>query len=354
MNELAEIKKRIHKDNRIEELLEKLGCTFITPEKGDSLYTAARPDGDNRRSVQVKNTESLNSDIRSKGINGDIFDLVSYIKFRAQTPKELKDCIPKSKKWIIETLGYHEFANGTYKPRNELNGWLKSIRKKRTKTIDLEEVDDNEVIDESVKNEYIMIPHLEWIKEDITYETQKDFEVGYDLDSNRIVVMIRNRYGELIGVKGRTLDLDEEKKYLYLYKMNKSIELYNLHKAKPYIEEKKEVLIFEGFKSVMKAWQYGYRNCISIEGDSISDTQVALIKSLGLDVRIVLCFDKDKSVRSVKEQAKRITNREIYAVYDLDGLLSDKQSPVDSGKNVFDCLFRNKLLIPMGKIVLYN
>lgn len=350
-NDLKEIKLRLFREQRIEELLEKLGCQHVKPEKGATLFTAARPDGDNRRSVQVENDEHLNSYIRSRGITGDIYHIVSHIKYRCFTEEEFKHCLPKSKKWIVDTFGYHDVKS---KPKIEINNWLKDIKRKRSHMVNLDEIEENIVINECVKNEYNMFPHICWVEDGITCDTQEEFECGFDPATNRIVVMIRNRYGELIGVKGRTLDEDEDRKYLYLYKMNKSIELYNLYNAKPYIMEQKEILIFEGYKSVMKAWQYGYRNCVSIEGDSISNAQAALIKSLGMDIKIVLCFDKDKEVKEIKQNAIRITNRDVYAIYDKANLLSDKQSPVDAGENTWISLYRKYFSIPKPNYFLYN
>lgn len=358
MSNLSDLKKKIYKDNRVEELLEKLGCHRIRSEKGGELFVAARPDGDNSRSVQVYNNEYLNSHVRSKGIDGDIYSLIAFIKYGCVTEEEMKKQLKAAKEWIIDNLGYHEFRNPSKRITGIENSWLKDIKKKRSKDISLDDIKENVILDESVINEYIMIPHKLWIDEGISYETQEEFECGFDLESNRIVVLIRNKKGELIGVKGRTVDEDYEEreipKYLYLYKMNKSIELYNLHRALEHILSTKEIIVFEGYKSVMKAWEYGYKNCVSIEGDNFSKAQVALIKSLGLDIEITLCFDKDKSVRFIKEQAQKFTNRNVFATYDMDDLLEEKQSPVDQGKETWENLHRNKLSIPIKNNVLYN
>lgn len=357
MSDLKELKRKIYKDEKIIELLEHLGCHHITTEKGGVLITAARPDGDNTRSVQVRNNEELISDIRSRQVHGDIFNIVSHIKFGCKTEKEMTANLFQAKKWIIEKLGYSGFEFRD-KRKPEINSWLKRIKKKRGRKIDIDSIEENEVLDESIKNEYFMIPHVKWLHEGILCSTQEEFECGFDPATNRIVVMIRNRYGQLIGVKGRTLDKRYEElgipKYLYLYKMNKSIELYNLHKALPAILETKEIIIFEGYKSVMQAWQYGCRNCVSIEGDSISPAQVAIIKKLGLDVTITLCFDKDKTVKQIKEQAEKLSNRTVYGVYDVDGDLVEKQAPVDAGPIIWKKLYRDKLCIPIKNHLVYN
>src|SRR5206468_10485210 len=99
-----------------------------------------------------------------------------------------------------------------------------------------------------------------------------------------------------------------------------------------------------GYKSVMKAWQYGYKNCGSIEGDDLSPAQVALIKSLGLDIKIIICYDKDKSEEEILDQVRKFTNRKIFYIFDKDGLLSEKESQVDRGIEIWERLYEKKIL----------
>jgi DNA primase len=189
-----------------------------------------------------------------------------------------------------------------------------------------------------------MLPYKPWIKEGISWNTQMEWEIGFDWESHRIITLIRNINGGLIGVKGRAMDDDNPWKYLYVEQMNKSIELFGLHKTLPFILESKEIILFEGYKSVFKAWQNGCKNCASIEGDDISPAQIALIKSFGLDIKVVLCYDKDKSEEEIKEQAKKITNRKVFYVYDNENLLKGKDSPVDRGMKIWKKLYDEKIL----------
>ena len=82
MTDLQIIKKRIFEEEKIEYLLEQLGCGNIKSEQQGQLITAKLPseiESSNNRSVQVKVKESLTSYVRSKGVQGDIFNLVQYI-----------------------------------------------------------------------------------------------------------------------------------------------------------------------------------------------------------------------------------------------------------------------------------
>lgn len=348
MSDLQDIKKKIYDDDRIEDLLHLLGCKYIHRE--GHRMVAALPDGNNKRSVQIILNDNLTSNIRTRGgIKGDIFSIVSFIQFGCTSQSEVDDNLFDAKMWIVEEFGYHGLLSkgkGKEEKKN-WNSWLKDIKKKRSKTIDLDNVKPNNPIPESIKNSYRMLPYMPWIKEGITWETQVEWEVGACWESHRVVTLIRNLMGDLIGVKGRAMDDNNPWKYLYIEPMNKSIELFGLHKTLPYILEQKEIILFEGYKSVFKAWQYGYKNVASIEGDDISPAQVALIKSLGLDVKIVVCYDKDKSEEDIQEQLNKFTNRKVYYTYDEEkkskSLLTGKDSPVDKGVKTWEKLYDKKI-----------
>lgn len=345
MSDLADIKKQIYEDDRIIEVLELLGCKYIHNENG--FIAGSLPSGNNRRSVQVRNNEKLNSHIRSRGISGDIYTIVSYIKFECNSKDEFDSNLPEAKMWIVDNLGYHDLLrknkNKNKKEKKDYNSWLHDLKKKRKKKNSCEDIKPNVPIPEDVLNDYLMLPYKKWIDEGISYDTQMEFEVGFDWETKRIITPVRNMVGELIGVKGRAMNDEDERKYLYIEQMNKSIELFGLHKTLPYILEKKEIILFEGYKSVMKSWQFGYRNCASIEGDNISDAQVQLIKGLGLDVKVVLCLDKDKTEKEVQEQIGKITNRMTSYTYDLTNLLQHKDSPVDKGFGVWEELYKSRI-----------
>ena len=73
----------------------------------------------------------------------------------------------------------------------------------------------------------------------ISYSTQKEFQIGYDTETNRITIPIYSEIGDLVGVKGRLFqkEVDEsECKYLYLEKCAKSKILFGLNKTLPYIK----------------------------------------------------------------------------------------------------------------------
>lgn len=344
MSELQEIKKQIFEEEKIELVLELLGCWSIDTEQNGKLFVAGLPYGDNARSVQVKNNESLISHIRSKGVNGDIFDIVSYIVYDADSEEKRKKFLSKSKFWVCQKLNYQEYIDEFYKETSDkqeikpnFNKWLSNISNKK-KTIM-----ENNVISQQELDRYGVIPYKKWLDEGLQYCTQKYFQVGIDVKTERITFPIHNKNGEPIGVKarycGKDKGIEDKYKYLYLIPCNKSIEFFNYHRALPYIHSKREVIIVEGAKTVMYLHQWGFKNVISIEGDTLSEEQIKLLKELGIDIKYIFVWDKDKDVRFVYNEIHKLKGRMRYAIYDKDDMLSNKDSPCDRGKETWVKLY---------------
>lgn len=349
MSELRQIEAKIYNEGRIEELLEELGCWGISIEQGGRLYTSGLPDGENSRSVQVKNNESLSSSIRSRGINGSIFDIISYIIYEAETEDEILSTLNKSKYWICDKLNYPEFIDDFYKETSDkveelpkFNKWLSKFNKQNTKS----EIKNNVIITELFDKENI-VPSYDWYIKGLNIATQKYFQVSIDVATERIIFPVHNKYGELISIKGRycgnNKTIEDKYKYLYLSPCNKSIELFNLHRALPHIKRLKEVVIVEGGKTTMYLTQWKYPNSVSIEGDSLSPTQVKLLKELGIDIKYIFAFDKDKDAEYVRKEASKLTGRMKYGIVDVENLLKEKNSPTDQGKDVWEHLYNNNL-----------
>jgi len=192
------------------------------------------------------------------------------------------------------------------------------------------------------------MPFHDWYMEGITVKTQIFFQIGFDLDEERVVIPIRNEKGELVNVKGRTLipnykELDIVK-YKYLFHIKVKDFLFNLNNASDAISNQQEVIIFEGEKSVMKMWQYGYKNCIALGGSNISPYQIKKIKQLGMDKKIIFAFDKDKTSSEIMEEIKRfevLHNRKIYVIFDRLNYLNNEDAPIDQGLDTWLHLYKN-------------
>lgn len=353
MSDLNRIKDKLRNYDRIERLLESIGCEYVKEEQRGDLITAQLPErfySNNKRAVQVKMNKSLSCSIRNRGDfkGGSIYDLISYLHFDKRGEKELTENLHKSKEYICKLFGWNEFlkgGRGDIVVKDYTASLKEIIRGKKQRR----EYKPNPVLPEDTMLQFypyeIPLPYGGWLDEGISKKTQMFYGVGYDLESKRIVFPLRNRFGQLVGVKGRiNHDEDDDRKYLYLYKCNNRYELFNFHNAHPYALMNKRIYIFESEKSCMKAFDFGYYNTVAIGATDITDEQADMIKNLGLDIEIVLCYDKDKTASEVKEQAEIFKGRTVYGIMDVDNLLKGKKSsPVDEGKEKWESLIKNNI-----------
>lgn len=339
---LKEIKKRLRNRENIHKLLSSIGCQNInTREQKGTLITAQLPQkfySPNRRAVQVRLNDNLTAYIRNMNdFSGDIFSLVSYIHHNKRGADINKD-LHNSRNYICNVFGWDELKVGNMDAEiivKEHTDCLLELMGEEPKV----EIIPNDIIDESVVNHYLPLPSYDWKKEGISYATQVKYGVRFDMRSKRIVFPVRNRQGDLVGIKGRILKAeDSDIKYIYLHPCNASQEWYNYHIAVNSILKEKRVFIFEGEKSCMKMYEHGIYNTLSISSSDISDAQAKMLNDLSQDIEIILCYDNDKSRDEIKEQAQ-VFKKDVFAIYDKDKILPDKSSPIDSGIEVF-----NKLL----------
>lgn len=345
--DLQVIRSIIFVNDLIPDVLEKMGCQHI--KKCSNRFEAQLPgkfNSDNKRSVQVYNNEALPCKIRSRTLNNrlDIFDLISYIVFSIFDENQIKKNLPKSISWLshhlnIDTSSYIK-KNSPETDTIQSLKWLKDIVKKRTKPQEI--IEQNPVYLENMLNAYLMYPVRHYIEESVDVHTQKEFEIGFDPDSMRIIFPIRNQQGHLISIKARTIDpkyeLKQIPKYIYLIPFKKQLHLYNLHKALPFIRQLNKVIVFEGEKSCWLATQFGYAHCVAVGGSEISIQQAQLLQSLGLNTQIIIAFDKDKHPEEVVAQAKKIGPAyNVHVLTDQSNLLSaeKKHSPTDLGSAIF-------------------
>jgi DNA primase len=207
--------------------------------------------------------------------------------------------------------------------------------------------DDNETlkpIDESILGYYTQRPVMKWERDGISLETQQVFEIGFDLLTERITIPIRDDIGNLVGVKGRLYlndDSDVLPKYMYLERCAKAQILFGLHKSLDFINQRGSVIVCESEKGVMQLWSQGYRNAVSIGGHTFSKAQVEKITRLNAEV--IVAFDKDISENDIlRECAKFIDCVTVSYIMDKDGVLDEKESPMDNRNSFRKLITSNK------------
>ena len=183
-----------------------------------------------------------------------------------------------------------------------------------------------------------------WEDEGISSDALGKFQVFYDGFSNRLVYPIRNMEGKIVNVGGRTLDPDwKEKnlrKYTYFFNWGTLDTIYGLSENMEEIQRKKEIILFEGAKSVMTAYGWGIRNCGAILTSHLNPKQMMLLAKLGH--RVVFALDRDVDILMDHNIRKLAYYCRVEYIIDTDNLLSEKDSPVDKGEEVFQNLYENR------------
>lgn len=185
-----------------------------------------------------------------------------------------------------------------------------------------------------------------WEAEGISQASLERFQVAYDSFSDRLVYPIRNVCGEIVNVGARTLDPNWKqkklRKYSYMFSWDGGMNtVFGLAENMGDILRKKEVILFEGAKSVMIADSWGIRNTGALLTSHLSQFQMKILAKLG--VRVVFALDKEVVIRDDPniERLKRYTS--IEYIWDRDDLLDEKDSPVDKGVDTFMKLYEGRL-----------
>lgn len=161
-------------------------------------------------------------------------------------------------------------------------------------------------LDESVMDGMRLAP-IDLLDKGFKESTLRHFEIGFDLSRYRTIYPLRNVYGELLGLSGRTV-LDEEPRYKlyrrelidkgfnipadYSLESVKSGLLWHAHIVHPFLlKERDELIVVEGFKACMWVYQAGFENVVALAGSYLSDIHAAYIASV--TQRVILYLDND-------------------------------------------------------------
>jgi len=225
----------------------------------------------------------------------------------------------------------------------------KSNRKKKKKHAP----EKHEILNPKVLLEFEHRRITKWIDEGIPQEIMDKYGVMYDRRSNRIIYPVYDNDGNFINIKGRTL-FDNYKsfnppipKYMNYYPVGDLDYFQGFCIKKDILIKQREIIVFESLKSVMKLDSFGMFNSVSSETSQINEFQVKILIKTHCDV--VIAFDSDISLEDIKSKETIQTLMcftNVFVVYDSDGLLGDKSeknSPVDKGKEIWDELYMKRI-----------
>ena len=319
------LKEHILENNFIPTILEELGCHHI--RKKDGYFQCANPDGDNVTAVCVYENTNLTTinytrDISNgKNIHTDLISLVEFYK---------NETFPYAVKWICDVLDIDYYSN--------LDEDLPKSLQLTKMLVEMQSVDTESETEKPLKpiSEKILSyfkPYVnDMFNEDgVSYDTQAEFEIGYDEFTNRITIPIRDDLGNLVGVKARYFYRqvpEDEQKFMYIEKCARSQILYGLYKTINFIKKAQRVFVVEAEKGVQQLYDKGYFEAVATGGSKISKNQID--KLTRLCVPIIFVFDKDITKEELDNIASRfIDGTEVYALIDTIGILNEKESPTD-------------------------
>lgn len=175
-------------------------------------------------------------------------------------------------------------------------------------------IEQEELDEQKVKLDYNHTALDYFVKRGFDKEVLCIFNVGFCSDYSekqlrgRICIPIEDLDGRVVGYSGRVpKDEDYSKKYQIKWGTKKGKVLYNLNRAKNYINQYGYLIVVEGFTSCWALWQSGYKNCVGLMGANMSKDQEELI--LRHTDKIILGLDNDIAGRTGTEDAiKRLSS----------------------------------------------
>lgn len=323
--DVMQLKSYIIEQSRVDEILQFIGCHHIHYHSS-GYWTCANKDGDNKQAIVIWNNENLPCKNYTRQMTKldrktDIIDLVCYTNNMT---------FPEALKYLCDILGieyYHDF-NADVPESLQITDLILKMNNHHEFDID----EPLKPISPKILTYYKNRVNDLFLNDHISYETQQEFQIGYDDFTNRITIPIFSEIGDLVGVKGRLFkkQLNEyDLKYIYLEPCQRSKIIYGLNKTIPYIKRAGKIFVPEAEKGVLQLWDYGDRNVGATGGKELSTQQIELLTRLSVD--IILVQDKDVGIEELECTANKfVENIPIYYIYDKDNILDKKESPTDN------------------------
>lgn len=318
--DLKDLKEYIsNKPEYVEKIIQSLGLTdfYFNPSRNE--IRCANKGSENRTEIQL-DTETLYYRDYKNDKKGDIISLVQ---------DKLEVGFHEAIRHICKTLNIDGLK---FKQRKlPFEGCFKNIKSNFLHACEVT------TYPESLLEYYSNLPNKRFLRDGISLETQKKFNIGYDVESLRITIPWRNSIGELIGVTGR-LNVDDcgnEPKYLTLVPFYKSCAVFGLSQNYNNLVGGR-IYIAEAEKSPMIADSFGINNVVAVGTKAISEVQKRLIKSL-YPKEVIIAFDEDVDEDTLKSVCEKFNEKSCVPI--KVGYLYDKEKkflPKDSKMSPFD------------------
>ena len=332
--QISDVKEALLKDsNNIVSLLEQYDFCHISLRPNEIRF--ARDDKGGRNiSIRLQNNEWLNVSDFARGYTGDIFSFIA--QERCVTFREVLLATKK-------ILGLSD----NWEPKRQVSlfgGIYQNIG--RNAKVELK------TYDESILGQYPKQGSIRFLKDHISLETQIKFGLAYSVESQRILIPVRDIFGTLAGIKARRnyeTDNEDDPKYIYELPCQKSMLLYGAHENYQYLMNADRIVIGESEKFVLACDSYNYNSAVSIMGSLLSAEQAKIL--LGFNAK-EYCFmmDEGLQIETIYRNAELLKSfaamRECKITYfDWRDSLSvgEKESPTDGGRENFYYILENEI-----------
>lgn len=332
--QISDIKETLLKDsNSIVSLLEEYDFCHINLRPNEIRF-ARDENGGRNISIRLQNNEWLNVSDFARGYSGDIFSFIA--QERGITFRE----VLLTTKKILKLDDHWE-----PKRKTSLFGGIYQNVGKNAKL-------ELRTYDESILNQYPKQGNLRFLKDYISLESQMKFGIAYSIESQRILIPIRDIFGTLAGVKARRnyeTDSEDDPKYIYEWPCQKSMLLYGAHENYQHLMNADRIVIGESEKFVLACDSYNYNSAVSIMGSTLSAEQSKIL--LGFNAK-EYCFMMDEGlpIETIYKNAELLKSfaamRECRVTYfDWRDSLSvgEKESPTDGGRENFYYILENEI-----------
>ncbi|MBR6102856.1 MAG: DNA primase [Ruminococcus sp.] len=174
--------------------------------------------------------------------------------------------------------------------------------------------------------------------------SQKNTRNCYDFFVYRAMFPFFDLRGNIVGFGGRTLSVDDKRKYLNskdtpVYNKNKF--LFSMNFAKDVAVKNKKILLCEGNLDVISMNQAGFENAVASCGTALTPEQAKLISNYADEA--VICYDSDEAGQKATRKAIGIL-RECglkVSVIRMEGAKDPDEFINKFGKAKFEHILKN-------------
>ncbi|WAN63132.1 DNA primase DnaG [Candidatus Phytoplasma rubi] len=178
----------------------------------------------------------------------------------------------------------------------------------------------------SHKNSRALIKHL---VEKLNYKYEDILKLGliskkndsdeyFDFFINRLIFPLTDENGKIIGFCGRSLENKQNKtqfnipKYLFNSQFKKENFLYRFFEHQKNIQDKKEVILCEGFFDVIAFYKIGMKNVVANLGTNLNRIQITSLKKVTQNVTVAL--DSDNAGKEAEKKISFLLNKNSFRV----------------------------------------